>query len=102
MDSTLRKVRLHRLSILVISTARRRFRLEFAGFFLFFIFSGLSMLLLQLLFEAAALLKGQRELEELRRLRVARRLCYVTSGKLVVAPRIGNGEYHLFLSHVVS
>ena len=60
------------------------------------------MLLLQLLFEVAALLQGAREQAGLRRLQMTRRLCYVESGKLVVAPTIEKGAYHLFLSHVVS
>jgi hypothetical protein len=72
------------------------------GVFLFFIFLGLSMLLLQLVISLIAIPmeNARRHLEA--REQMARRLCYAKSGKLIVAPRIGSGGYHIFLSHVVS
>eukprot|EP00966_Prymnesium_polylepis_P051194 1184992-Prymnesium_polylepis.1 len=66
------------------------------GPFLFFVFVGLAMLLLQ--FVVAENARRHREQLE----RMVRRLWYAKSGKLVAAPRIKTGGYHVFLSHVVS
>ena len=63
---------------------------------MFFVFVGLAMLLLQ--FVVAENARRHREQLE----RMVRRLWYAKSGKLVAAPRIKTGGYHVFLSHVVS
>ena len=58
------------------------------------------MLILQLIVSFVAMVAEdvRRRREEMEK--VARRLCYVKSGKLVAARSIENG-YHIFLSHVV-
>jgi hypothetical protein len=72
-----------------------------AGVFLFFIFLGLSVLVLQLLASISAIpLENARRHREARE-GMARRLCHAKSGKPVEAPSVENGGYHIFLSHVV-
>jgi len=70
------------------------------GTFLFFLFFGLSMLLVQLLVSVIAMVaeSARRRRQEMEG--VARRLCYAKSGKLVEASSIETGGYHIFLSHV--
>ena len=60
------------------------------------------MLLFQLVFSIAAMVaeNANRRREEVDRM--ARRLCSAKSDKLVAAPAIDAGGYHVFLSHVVS
>jgi hypothetical protein len=77
--------------------------LALAGFFLFFIFFGISMLIFQLAFEAIAIAYHIRQQDKLRRLRYR-------GGKLVELPPLSKEEfahlpglessqcYHLFLS----
>ena len=76
--------------------------LVLVGLFIFFIVFGLLMLVFQLVYEVIAFVMqtAHHRREEMER--VARQLCYVKNGKLVAAPRVRKGEYHIFLSHVVS
>jgi len=70
------------------------------GYFLFFIFFSFGMLIFLLVLEPFAVaLEGTRRRRERMEQR-ARRLCYAKSRKLVAAPRIQKGGYHIFLSHV--
>ena len=60
------------------------------------------MLLLQILLSIVAMVaeNARRRREDAERM--ARRLCCAKSGKLVSAPGVEKGGYHIFLSHVVS
>ena len=60
------------------------------------------MLLLQLLFSIIAVVAESARRHREKMGQKARRLYYVKSRKLVAAPSIKKGEFHLFLSHVVS
>ena len=62
-----------------------------AGPFVLFMFCGLSMLVLQLIFSIIAVVAENVRRNRKQMERMARRLCYVESSKPVTAPRIEHG-----------